>query len=217
MGGEGDGPRSRRMGEQGLPQASDRAKVDFSKILDEELIERCLAGQKEPWDEMYRRFNRLIMHRAQQRGVKAYDFEDVGQDTLIAIVEILRKRDFDPNRAKLATLIWEISDNICIDYWRRFNRIPTEDGGGVVEDIPAETASRPDEHLERLEALEIVRDALRSLEAVCRELLWLRYRDGLSYREIAGILEGKVGAVRERALRCRKSLKQILEARGITP
>lgn len=183
---------------------------------DEELMKLCLEGRKEAWDEMYRRFTPLIRHIARSCEVPSHYVQDVLQETFVGLDASLKKGNYDPNRAKLSTFIGGIANRISRKYRGRFHGIYLENDGSAVDDIPAGEGSRHDRRLERLQILELVKDAVRSLKEVCREILWLRYREGLCYDEIAAILGGKTGALRQRALRCRNGLKEILEARGIT-
>lgn len=70
--------------------------------------------------------------------------------------------------------------------------------------------------MEKWQMIGHVRDALKHLDAVCQELLWLRYHEGLPYGEIVASLGRTVGAWREQARRCRNTLRDILESRGVS-
>ncbi len=55
-----------------------------------------------------------------------------------------------------------------------------------------------------------MREALRKLEAMDREILLLREFEQLSYAEIAGLLNLPVNTVRSRLFRARRALRELL-------
>jgi len=69
----------------------------------------------------------------------------------------------------------------------------------------------PEEHLLRQDTVMLVRAALEQLPVDFREVIVLREMEGLSYREIAGILGVPAGTVMSRLARARERLQAILE------
>jgi RNA polymerase sigma-70 factor (ECF subfamily) len=75
----------------------------------------------------------------------------------------------------------------------------------------------PDEQIARLEGVGLVRLSLERMEPRKRELVQLKFRDGLSYREISertGLTVGNVGYLLHHAL---KALASDLAETGIIP
>lgn len=72
-------------------------------------------------------------------------------------------------------------------------------------------ATDPSIRAEHAEAIERLRFALRTLPESHREMFLLRERDGLSYKEIAAVLECPIGTVMSGLARARERL---LEAVG---
>ena len=66
--------------------------------------------------------------------------------------------------------------------------------------------------LERSENAELVREAMDDLPAEFREILALRHLEGLSYKEIADIVQIPPGTVMSRLSRARAKLKECLAA-----
>jgi RNA polymerase sigma-70 factor, ECF subfamily len=66
--------------------------------------------------------------------------------------------------------------------------------------------------LEHAEDAELIRKAMEELPTECREILTLRHQEGLSYREIADIVQIPPGTVMSRLTRARAKLKECLAA-----
>src|SRR5437868_11227430 len=67
--------------------------------------------------------------------------------------------------------------------------------------------------LEHSENAELIREAMDELPAEFREILALRYQEGLSYKEIADIAQIPPGTVMSRLARARAKLREYLAAR----
>lgn len=106
--------------------------------------------------------------------------------------------------------------NTCIDRHRRRKARPLEES---LEDEPVSAALdsplysiplAPEDILLRQEAIEHVREGIRRLPVVMREVVELRDIEGLSYREIATIIDRPVGTVMSRLYRGRNLLRTFL-------
>jgi RNA polymerase sigma-70 factor (ECF subfamily) len=67
--------------------------------------------------------------------------------------------------------------------------------------------------LEHTEDSELIREAMDQLPAEFREILTLRHQEGLSYKEMADIVQIPPGTVMSRLARARAKLKEYLAAR----
>src|SRR5205823_9369584 len=76
-----------------------------------------------------------------------------------------------------------------------------------IEDL----AATPFEQFAAHEIQAVVQDALQHVPDVFRSAVILRDLEGLSYEEIAEVLECTVGTVKSRILRGRRALKELLE------
>src|SRR5262249_11122984 len=115
----------------------------------------------------------------------------------------------------------KIAHNATIDHLRRQRldttalELPPEEEGASPIDRLADPQARNAEQEARDRA--IARDlqaALGSLAPAYRELLLLRFEDGLAYQDIAEIAGPPLGTVKVRLHRGRKRLAEILGARG---
>lgn len=85
-----------------------------------------------------------------------------------------------------------------------------EEGWAVLPD----PAPGPAEAAERADAVAVLQRGLQTLPAVDHDLLLLRYGYGFSAAETAALLGMSEGAVRQRAHRARKRLRQWMEQEG---
>jgi len=82
---------------------------------------------------------------------------------------------------------------------------------------PADPALPPDAQMLRLEGIGLVRISLETLDARSRELVYLKFHDDLSYKEIAGrtgLTAGNVGFILHHAL---KTIAAELAKTGVVP
>jgi len=212
----GEATNSKQVGRPRRVRKDDAVKQDSVEAQYRELAVLCLKGVREAWDELYRKFTPLIRTTAIRCRVPSHCVEDVVNETFLGLLKSLTKGNYDPSRAELKTYIVGIATKTAVDYWHRFRMTQSQEGE-VEERLPAETESRPDVLLEQMERQEIMRNAVKKLKELCRELLRLRYWEGLSFAEIGIILGSTERAVRTREGRCKDRLRDTLRAGGITP
>jgi len=107
--------------------------------------------------------------------------------------------------------------NLALNHLRDNRKIVRLDGEeGAQMDLP-DTLPLPDEHLQRLEAIGATRLCLDALDARRRELLRLKFTEGLSYQQISertSLSVSNVGYLLHHAL---KDLAAGLRRAGVTP
>jgi RNA polymerase sigma-70 factor (ECF subfamily) len=79
--------------------------------------------------------------------------------------------------------------------------------------VSADESVSPATILERSEDAELIREAMDELPAEFREILEVRHQEGLSYKEIADIVQIPPGTVMSRLSRARGKLKECLAGR----
>jgi len=133
------------------------------------------------------------------------DAQDAAQDTFLKAFKGLR--DLRPE-SSLYTWLYRIAVNTCLDYKRKASRTPltTE---CIPKDRPSDDPS-PETNCETREISEAVQSALQKLPKKLRPAIVLREIDGLSYEEIAEVLNTSVGTVKSRISRAREELRRIL-------
>lgn len=128
--------------------------------------------------------------------------EDLAQETFLRAW-----RGYAAFRGEASVRGWllAIAANVVRDDARRARRRPVEAPDVDLPDVPS-TSGDPAARLEGSEAVARLGAALAALPAAHREMFLLRERDGLSYKEIAGVLACPIGTVMSGLARARERL-----------
>ncbi len=177
---------------------------------DATLVARCREGDPRAWEALVRRYQRLVYAVVTRAGLDQHQAADVFQTVFTRLIEHLPAlRD----ASRLQAWVVTTARREVLLLWRRGKRSESlearsgadEEGDGPAWDI-ADEGPLPDESLAHLQQLDALRRALERLDARCRELLTLCFRDDderLPYDEIArrvGIPVGSIGPTRQRCL-----------------
>jgi RNA polymerase sigma-70 factor (ECF subfamily) len=174
------------------------------------LVERCLAGDQDAWNEIVRTHRRKVFNLAYKFVGRHDEAEDLTQDIFLRIFKSLHTFD---RRANFQTWLISISRNLCIDHYRsvRKERETMARDVDASELTPVSADRGPERQLEAVDTKALVRQALSALPATLREAVMLRDLQEFSYLEIADKLSLPEGTVKSRINRGRLEL-----ARAIT-
>jgi RNA polymerase sigma-70 factor (ECF subfamily) len=161
---------------------------------DQDLIERCLAGDRSAFDGIVHRYQDGLFRHLLRLAGSPEQAEDLCQEAFIRFYRALAR--FHRGRS-VAPLLFKIATNL----WRDGRPSPF-----TAEPVELDRNPSPhqvaDEAIQRLQQRDVV-EALQELRSEYREVLSLRYDQGLSYREIAeatGASEGTVATWLHRAV-----------------
>jgi RNA polymerase sigma-70 factor, ECF subfamily len=117
--------------------------------------------------------------------------------------------------------LFTILRNVWINQWRRRAKGPefillgkSRADGGPLQEWLSDERERPEDHFDRNVVTGRIRLAISGLPEVFREVVVLRYFEGLSYRQIASILGCPAGTVMSRLNRARAELRAILDEKN---
>ena len=163
---------------------------------DGDLIVRAADGDREAFDELYRRFVRPVLALALRRLPDRGRAEDATQETFAAIWR--SARTYRPDRGPGAPWLYTIARNAIVDQARRRVEPPAE-------------APDPTEHAESEWLSWRVHRALEALPARERTVIELAYWSELSQSEVASSLNLPLGTVKTRTRSALTHLANLLE------
>lgn len=134
-----------------------------------------------------------------------HDAQDVAQEACLRALTFFDSFHGEDGRGWLLAIV----RNTCYT-WLSKNRVPDL---ALVPDVATEEANPEELQLQKADA-ETLRKALERLPAEFREVLVLRELEGLSYKQLARIMEIPMGTVMSRLARARQRLLDILKESG---
>jgi RNA polymerase sigma-70 factor (ECF subfamily) len=161
--------------------------IESPQRTDRELIAAANAGEGGAFEELYWRYRDWAARLA----FRFTHDEDLALDVLQEVFIYFLKKfpDFEL-RCELKTFLYPAVRNVAISMRRKSERLVL--GGEPLEEVASEAPSPEGQGRDALEAL------VRSLPEQQREVLLLRFVDGLALNEIATALEIPLGTVKSR-------------------
>ncbi|KYF81839.1 RNA polymerase sigma factor [Sorangium cellulosum] len=173
-----------------------------------ELLDASRRGDRRAFRALYLELYDPVARFVARRVGRREDAEDLVARAFHKLLE--RLGEFDRRKGTPRMFVLSMARNLVIDHLRAARQeAPIDDLAGVL----ADEAGTPLDALVRGEELRAVRAALLELGAEAREVLVLRYGDGLKHQEIADLLGIRADAAKQRASRALRELKARLEAR----
>jgi len=171
----------------------------------DELIERCLKGDQQAWEQIVRLHRRKVFNVAYKFVGKHDEAEDLTQDIFL---KIFRSLDTFDRRANFQTWLISVSRNLCIDHYRsvRKERETIDRAVDPGDLAPVSTEISPYAALEHRDRVTLLKEALSTLPETLRTAVMLRDIRELSYQEIADSLQLPEGTVKSRINRGRTEL-----------
>ena len=189
---------------------------------DQDLVERCLAGDERACTELvdaYARMVGTVIWRATgQRDV----IEDLTQETFL---RVFRALEYFDSRARLSTWMYTIAHNVAIDHLRRTSgqRVDSltwreQEGDENLEERQLQSpVLDPEAQLSREETERLVHDGLALLPLKYRLPVVYAAIDGLDYPTIAGMLGVPLGTVKTLIFRGKRMLRVEMSRRLKVP
>jgi RNA polymerase sigma-70 factor (ECF subfamily) len=189
-----------------LPPRQQRATIDIvhdEELTDGELVERIAVGDRDSFDELYRRYARAVHGLALRRLGDRGRAEEATQEVFTAVWR--SARSYDPARGAGAPWLFTIARNAVVDGLRRSPEPPVE-----VPETPSDEAGPPERAEQAWTAFRVHR-AVETLPDHERPVIELAYWSGLSQSEIAAFLNLPLGTVKTRTRSALARLADLLE------
>jgi len=136
------------------------------------------------------------------------DAADLVQDAFLQAYRTFSQ--VDPAEGGYVKWCYRILRNLCIDFRRRKRPRGAEDE--ELERAVDHSTLRPEDVYEHRTTQAQIREVILTMREEYREVLLLRYQEGLSYEKIAEVLEISHSAVESRIFRAKKFLQEKLQS-----
>lgn len=182
---------------------------------DEELVARATAGDLDSFNQLVSRWERPIYALAYRTLGREEEARDVVQD---AFLRAFRGLKGFKGEAKFSSWLYRITLNLCRDWIRRERRAPmvqvpeTDDSMDLAEQMPSQDES-VEELVARREMSQAVSLAMAELPEEQRTAIMLKEYQGLTFQEIAELLDCPLSTVKTRLYQGLSVLRRRLERR----
>lgn len=190
----------------------------MTDLKERDLIRKAKQGDMHAFEELILKHEKIVYNLALRMMNHSEDAKDISQEVFLKAYRSLC--NFDEHSA-FSTWLYRITHNTCIDEMRKRKgkqnyslEEELENEAGSMQRQIADEGDTPEESLLREEQKSEILQALDNLSAEHKAAIVLRDVKGLSYEEIAEILEVSLGTVKSRISRGRNQLKnEILKMR----
>lgn len=181
---------------------------------DQQLVELVQQGNKAAFDLLVRKYQSKVLSLVSRFVKNQGDVPDVAQEAFIKAYRALPNFRGD---SAFYTWLYRIAVNTAKNHLAAQKRRPSSSDLDIEEseffddaDKLRESAS-PERLLLTSELRDVVITTLEALPEDLRTAISLRELDGLSYEDIANVMECPVGTVRSRIFRAREALDKQIE------
>ncbi len=185
--------------------------------VDQLLVERVQKGDKRAFDLLVLKYQHKVISLV-RRFVKDYaESEDVAQEAFIRAYRALANFRGD---SAFYTWLYRIAVNTAKNHLAAKGRRPpatdldAEDAELLLQGEGLTEKATPENELLRDEVQQALFLALENLSEDLRMAIKLRELEGMSYDEIAEIMDCPIGTVRSRIFRAREAISQQLQMLG---
>ena len=184
----------------------------YEQNTDEELVGLYLAGDEHAFTEIVQRHIKPLYNFVLRLSGNGRDAEEIVQESFVKVWKHMK--NFRQGE-KFKTWLYTISRNTTIDVLRKkksvlFSVFEADDGSNMLEETLTDDELLPDELFEHAERKEFAEKLLEKLPLHYREVLLLRYQQGLDFSEISSMLGRSVNTVKSQHRRALLGLRKDL-------
>jgi RNA polymerase sigma-70 factor, ECF subfamily len=183
---------------------------------DEELVARSRGGDLDSFNQLVLRWERPIYALAYRVIGREEDARDVAQETFL---RAFRALSGFKGQAKFSSWLYRITLNLCRDWIRRERRAPVAQAPEGVDLVELASEAEPAESIEALVARRelgrAVAKAMAMLPEEQRTAIVLKEYHGLTFQEIADLLDCPLSTVKTRLYQGLGVLRKQLAHAGV--
>jgi RNA polymerase sigma-70 factor (ECF subfamily) len=182
--------------------------------VDQQLVERAQRGDKRAFDLLVSKYQRKLARLLSRFIRDSTEVEDVTQEAFIKAYRALPTFRGD---SAFYTWLYRIGINTAKNYLVAMGRraptttnIDSEEAEGFEDGDQLRDLNTPEDELASKQVAETVNQTLGELPEELRTAITLREIEGLSYDDIANIMNCPIGTVRSRIFRAREAIAEKL-------
>ena len=198
-----------------------QVKAASISIDDASLVDKCRSGDSAATERLILRYQGRIYNVILKMCANPDDAAELTQESFVKVLENI---DGFRGKSSFYTWLFRIAVNLTLNHCKRSSRLGLRsldaedyDRSGrakqmLREVLSDESSPDPATLAQNRELCALALDAIRSLDDAHRAVIVLRDIEGMSYVQMARVLEVELGTVRSRLSRARSKLREILEA-----
>jgi len=184
---------------------------------DQELIKKILQGDRASFEHLMQSYNKRIFNFIYRMVRNEEVAVELTQDFFIKIYMVIQKYNF---QYKFSTWAYRICYNMVIDHVRK--------NPAYVDSLDSNPLSRKQlsrtnqvvredgfSNLEKEEIRTYIWNVVDRIPIKYRDLILLRYQQGLKYEEIASVTELPVGTVKNRIFKAKELIRKEIDQDGM--
>jgi len=182
--------------------------------IDHQLVLRAQRGDKLAFELLVNKYERKVQRLLSRLVRDPAEVEDVTQE---AFIKAYRALPTFRGESAFYTWLYRIGINTAKNYLTAQGRkgpatvdIDPEDAESASENELARDSSTPEQEMMSRQVAETVNAAMEGLPEELRSAIMLREIEGMSYDEIAAIMNCPIGTVRSRIFRARETIAEQL-------
>lgn len=182
---------------------------------DQQLVERAQKGDSRAFDLLVRKYQHKIIGLVTRYIHDSGDVQDVAQEAFIKAYRALGKFR---NDSAFYTWMYRIAINTAKNHVVARGRRPPSSDLDIMDAEVLDNSGRladmetPESAMARDQLESVVFDAIDNLTEDLRTAITLRELEGLSYENIAEVMQCPVGTVRSRIFRAREAVDACVQA-----
>jgi RNA polymerase sigma-70 factor (ECF subfamily) len=179
------------------------------------LVAKARAGDTAAFQALFKKYQRRVYAVALGVVKRPEDAMDVVQD---AFIKVHKHLDTFQGTSSFYTWLYRIVMNLGIDHVRKHRKIvewgddiPIDQAAGDRSLVPRVAGGNPAQEVVRRELSDKIRQALDTLPEYHRAVILLREVEGMSYEEIAEVLDVPKGTIMSRLFHARRKMQDQLQ------
>ncbi|MDA0730842.1 MAG: RNA polymerase sigma factor RpoE [Proteobacteria bacterium] len=189
--------------------------VNPERAIDQKLVEKAQKGDKRAFGILVEKYHKKLTRLLARMVRDQSEIEDIVQDSFIKAYRAINNFRGD---SAFYTWLYRIGINTAKNHLVSLGRRPKAMNDVEIEDVEnfedgqeLRNLETPENSMMTKEIVTTVNDTIESLPDELKEAISLREMDGLSYEEIAELMQCPIGTVRSRIFRAREAIAEKLK------